>query len=214
VTSDRLKEPIASVVDFRIPGVDYLAEYSGRVVQQRGSNSFDFQPDDARFPSMAGIPICVPFPGFSLQVDPTQSPRARLGWNGGDPSKPELRLWEAPGLAQLTMGASQSATLQAPAVNLGSAATQPLVLGTVFTVALTTLLGVLSAAFTAIAAGFTAGVAAWAAAATVLPVLAPAAAIASAGYGAAATASTAAVTAISTFLGNLSNSLSTVSKTA
>ena len=62
-----------------------------------------------------------------------------LGWDGGDPSKPELRLWEAPGLAQWTAQASQSASLVAPVVNLGASASQQLVLGNQFAAAVATL---------------------------------------------------------------------------
>lgn len=197
---DRIKQPAAAFVLSQFPREMYTRTWSGKVVAQGGSNAFDFQPDDPRIPGHSGIPLKLPFPGFSLQLDPTQSPRAELGWANGDPSMPELRLWEAPGLAQLTMQASQSATLSAPSVSLGPQATQPLILGTVFVTALTV-------AMTAIAAAFTAGAAAWTAAGTLLPVLAAPA-------GAVAPVYTAAATAITTFLSTLSQSLSNVSKTA
>lgn len=210
---DRTKQALAAFVLAQFPQIDYLALYGGKVVAQGGANAFDFQPDDPRIPGVSGVPIKLPFPGFALTLDPTQSPRALLGWQNGDPSLPELRLWESPGLAQMTVSASQQLTFSAPAVNLGQAPTQPLVLGTVFTVALATLLGVLSAAFTAIAAGFAAGAVAWTAAGGLLPVLAAPAGVVAPVYTATATACTAAVTALGTFLSTLSQSLSTVSKT-
>jgi hypothetical protein len=139
VNLDRGKESAAAFIRAQFPREMYSRVWGGRVVAQGGSNAFDFQPDDPRIPGHSGIPLKLPFPGFSLTVDPSQSPRAMLGWDGGDPSKPELRLWEAPGLAQWTAQASQSASLVAPVVNLGASASQQLVLGNQFAAAVATL---------------------------------------------------------------------------
>lgn len=117
---DRTKQGMAKFVAAQSPRVDYLAMYAGTVVAQRGANSFDFQPDDPRIPSLAGIPIKLPFPGFSLTLDPSANSRALLGWVQGDPAQPELRLWEAAGLEAFGLQASQKVSLVAPAVNLGS----------------------------------------------------------------------------------------------
>jgi hypothetical protein len=103
---DRIKEPLAAFVKGSIPQVDYFGQYPGRVMNQRGSNSFDFQPDDSRLPGMTGIPIKLPFPGFGLTLDLSASPRAVVAFANGDPSAPELHLWEFPGAAILTMDAT------------------------------------------------------------------------------------------------------------
>lgn len=210
---DRQKEPAAAFIRSQFPRDLYARSWTGRVVAQGGPNAFDFTPDDSRVPGHLGIPLKLPFPGFSLLLDPTRTPRAELCWANGDPSQPELRLWESPGLAQLTIAASQSATVSAPSVSLGQAATQPLVLGTIFTLALTTCLFAISTALTAIAAGFAAGAVAWTAAGGLLPVLGPPAAVVAPVYTSTAGLCTSAVAAIGTFISNLTQSLSTVSKT-
>jgi hypothetical protein len=214
VNLDRTKQGLSAFVLAQFPQFDYLGMYGGVVVAQRGPNSFDFQPDDPRLPGHAGIPIKLPFPGFALTLDATQTPRALLGWVGADPSQPELRLWENPGLSALVVTAEEKVSLVAAAVNLGGdPAPQQLVLGNVFAAALTVLLTSVSAALTAIAAGFIGGAAAWTAAGGLLPVLSPPATVVAPIYTAAATACTAAVTAISTFVSNLPQSLSTISRT-
>jgi hypothetical protein len=111
---DRLKSGLASFVRGVFPRMDYLARYPGRVVQQGGANSFDFQPDSPGVPGLSGVPLRLPFPGCTLQVDATQSPRCLLGFANGDPSQPFLELWEVPGLSSLTVDPAAS-------VNLGPA---------------------------------------------------------------------------------------------
>lgn len=117
---DRQKEALAGFVLAQLPQVDYLASYGGRVVSQGGANAFDFQPDDPRIPGMSGIPTRLPFPGFQLTLNAGSSPRAMVGWDGGDPSKPQLRLWEDPGLQALVVTASQKQSFVAGQVNLGA----------------------------------------------------------------------------------------------
>lgn len=116
---DRTKQAFASAVLAQVPAIDYLASYGGKVVSQGGANAFDFQPDDPRIPDMSGIPIRLPFPGFQLTINAGASPRAMAGWDGGDPSKPQIRLWEDPGLATLVVTASQKQSFVADQVNLG-----------------------------------------------------------------------------------------------
>ncbi len=103
---DRIKEPLQAFVRASLPAVDYLAQYPGQVVNQRGSNSFDFVPDDPRIPGVTGVPIKLPFPGFSLTLDVSQQPRALLAFANGSPMLPELHLWEAPGAAVIEIDAT------------------------------------------------------------------------------------------------------------
>ena len=110
---DRMKSGLAAFVQGVLPQVDYLALYSGRVVAQGGPNSFDFQPDDPRVPGMSGIPLKLPFPGFSIQLNAGASPRCMVGWAGGNPGLPFVCLWEPPGASAIG--------IDAPQVNLGDA---------------------------------------------------------------------------------------------
>lgn len=103
---DRIKAPLAAFVRAAVPQIDFLAAYPGQVVNQRGPNSFDIQPDDPRMPGCSGIPIKLPFPGFSLTLDTSKSPRAMLAFANGSPSSPEIHLWEAPGAAVIEIDAT------------------------------------------------------------------------------------------------------------
>lgn len=157
---DRTKSGAAGFVTAQFPRRLYLAEYAGRVVAQDGPNSFDFQPDDPRIPGVSGIPLRLPAPGFTLTVDPLQQPRALLAFANGDPSRPELRLWESPGLAQLAIQAATLLSLDAAQVKLGAAAVEAVLKGTSYKSAFDTWRGALNTYLTAIAAavnGLTAG---------------------------------------------------------
>lgn len=152
---DRVKSGLGDFVQAQFPDLLYRASYGGRVVLQRGANSFDFEPDDQRVPSMSGIPIKLPCPGFSLTLDPSQSPRATLMFDNADPSKPELHLWEAPGLAAAVVTAEEKLSFAAPSVNLGAdPAADQVIKGTSRTAAETPFLESLFAALTAAAAAF------------------------------------------------------------
>jgi hypothetical protein len=118
---DRTAQGAASFVAALSPRRLYLAQYPGVVVAQGGPDSFDFQPDDSRLPGVSGVPLRLPTPGFTVTVDPAQRPRALLAFAGGDPSRPELHLWERAGLQQLAVSASESISIDARAVNLGDA---------------------------------------------------------------------------------------------
>lgn len=118
---DRTSQGAAAFVASLSPRRLYLAQYPGVVVAQGGPDSFDFQPDDPRVPGVSGVPLRLPAPGFTVTVDPAQRPRALLAFAGGDPSKPELHLWERGGLQQLAVAATGSISMDAPAVNLGDA---------------------------------------------------------------------------------------------
>jgi hypothetical protein len=135
---DRQKESLAAFVRAQFPEDLYVREWPGVVVSQGGANAFDFQPDDSRVPGMSGIPLALPFPGFALTINPGDTPRARVGFRGGNPATPELRLWDSPGLSTLNVTAEQSITAAAPSVNLGNPATDPLIKGEQFLTVATT----------------------------------------------------------------------------
>lgn len=112
---DRLKAGLANFVLGVFPRYDYLARYPGRVVAQRGANSFDFQPDSPSVPGVSGVPVRFGLPGVTVQLNLGSSPRCLLGFVGADPSQPFLDIWEAPGLSSITVDPAAD-------VNLGPAA--------------------------------------------------------------------------------------------
>lgn len=150
---DRTSEGFAAVARAQFPRDLYARVWSGAVVAQNGQ-AFDFQPDDPRLPSLSGIPLRLPFPGFTVAIDPTQTPRAVLAFANADPSMPELHLWEYPGMVSAVLSASQRISLVAPAVNLGGdPAAEPAVLGQSQLVALTMMLSVFQVAFSSLTPG-------------------------------------------------------------
>lgn len=155
ISLDRQKSGLGDFVQAQFPDLPYRASYGGRVVVQRGANSFDFEPDDPRVPSMSGIPIKLPFPGFSLQLDVAENPRATLMFDNADPSKPELHVWEAPGLLSVDITAQEKASVVAPAVNLGAdPAIEQVIKGTTRLAEEVPMLEALFAALTAAGAAF------------------------------------------------------------
>lgn len=119
---DRTAQGAASFVAALSPRRLYLAQYPGVVVAQGGPDSFDFQPDDSRLPGVSGVPLRLPTPGFTVTVDPTQRPRALLAFAGGDPQRPELHLWEHPGLDGLEIQAATLISLDAGLIKFGGSA--------------------------------------------------------------------------------------------
>ena len=118
---DRTSQGAAAFVAALDPRRLYRVQYPGVVVAQGGPDSFDFRPDDLRIPGVSGVPVRLPTPGVTITVDPAQRPRALLAFAGGDPSKPELHLWERAGLQQLDVSASVAVSIDAPVVNFGDA---------------------------------------------------------------------------------------------
>jgi hypothetical protein len=151
VRLDRTKAGAAAFISAQFPRRLYLAEYSGRVVAQGGPNSFDFQPDDTRIPGVSGIPLRLPAPGITITVNPAEQPRALLAFADGDPAKPELRLWESPGLAQLVIQAATLISLEAAQLKLGAAATEAVLKGTSYKAAFDAWRGALDTYLAAIA---------------------------------------------------------------
>lgn len=104
----RLKMALEKFVQQTIPGVDYLAQYPGTIVAQSGQ-TFDFQPDSPKVPGVSGLKFYSGFPGVTLTVDPSKSPRAVLFFENGDPGAPALAFFGNPGLQSLVIGPLVSA---------------------------------------------------------------------------------------------------------
>jgi len=122
VNLDRTAQGAAAFVLAQSPRRLYALQWPGVVVAQGGPDSFDFQPDDPRIPGVSGVPLRLPAPGFTVTVDPAQRPRALLAFAQGDPSRPELHLWERAGLSALSVQAASQLSLLAPLVDVGAAA--------------------------------------------------------------------------------------------
>ncbi len=117
---DRLKDPLGAFVRGSLPQIDYLGLYPGTVVHQRGANSFDFIADDQRIGNVSGVPLMLPFPGFSLTLDIGAQPRCLLGWDGGKATSPRIQLWAAAGLKTLAIQAEDEIDLVATKVNINN----------------------------------------------------------------------------------------------
>jgi hypothetical protein len=122
---DRIKEPMAAFVRGVLPQIDFLALYPGTVVNQRGPNAFDFVADDARIGTFSGIPMLLPFPGFSLTLNDGEQPRCLVGFDGGLANAPRLQLWEAIGLKAFGIQAESEIDLLAPLVKVGASGASP-----------------------------------------------------------------------------------------
>lgn len=71
-----------------LPRLDYQASYFGKVVSfDQGRQQVDVVPDDARLPTMQGIPLRGPA-GVHWTIDPSTAPSVAISWENGDPSRP------------------------------------------------------------------------------------------------------------------------------
>jgi hypothetical protein len=89
---DRLKSAFDSAVEAALPGVDYSALYTAKVIVQNADGTLDLQPTSSKIPSQKNIPIWLGFPG-TVQV-PAGS-QVLMGWQNSDPSIPYAALWLA-----------------------------------------------------------------------------------------------------------------------
>jgi len=80
---------------------DYAAVYPGLVVAQHGDGTLDVIPDDTSLPSIAGVPYRS-LPGVRLVVP--AGTRALLGFEGCDPQRPVVQLWELGDVTRLVVG--------------------------------------------------------------------------------------------------------------
>lgn len=95
---DRMRKAFAALAQAsvaRLDKIDYSRHYPARVIAQSG-RTVDVQPDQVGgkdlLPDMAGVQLWLP-PGMS--VDGVQSGRVKIGWLGGDPSKPYAAAFDA-----------------------------------------------------------------------------------------------------------------------
>jgi hypothetical protein len=119
--TDRLKDAFLGIIQAMTPPAALQQLHPGTIVAPGAlPNTFDFQPDDPTIPGLQDVPIKTGTPGILVVADPTQSPRCRLGWDGGDPSKPYLALCDGPGgLLGLSVASSAFLAFQSPLVSIG-----------------------------------------------------------------------------------------------
>ena len=95
--ADRIAEPLTRIVKGAVPGVDYLGWYRARVVKEALSATtrkmtVDVVPDDARIPPLSAITLKLGLPGAEVQISP--GAYVLVGWENGDPAKPQAALWD------------------------------------------------------------------------------------------------------------------------
>lgn len=113
---------VDAVVRRALRRVDYLARYPARVVGSHADGSLDVHPDDARVPAAQAVPYRS-LPGVTYTV-PTGA-RVLLGYEGGDPSRPFVDLWEpTSSVTRITInGGSAKAAREGDDVTKGAAMT-------------------------------------------------------------------------------------------
>lgn len=102
------------------PRLDHLALYPCTVVAQRADKTLDLQPDDARVPACAGVPIRHGLPGVTVTVP--VGGRVLLGYAGGNPALPYASLWESGTVTAISInGSTTKAARDGEAVNSSTA---------------------------------------------------------------------------------------------
>lgn len=99
MTPDRLLAPFEALVKRFTSRLDYCALYACRVVAQNADGSLELQPDDARMPSLSGVPIRHGLPGVTVTV--AAGSRVLLGFEDASPSRPFAALWDASSVTEI-----------------------------------------------------------------------------------------------------------------
>lgn len=85
--------------------IDYSRLWPARVVSQRANGKLELDPDDARFKGLGGldqVPIRPGIPGTTVTVP--KNTRVRLGFDGGDPTRPFAALWDVGAVTLVVIG--------------------------------------------------------------------------------------------------------------
>jgi hypothetical protein len=150
---DRLTDPLEHIVKGMVPNVDYFAWYRARVVRESlsattGKMTVDVLPDDARIPPMSGVHLKLGLPATQVQITP--GAYVQVGWENGDPAKPQASMWDG--------GEADALKMVFTAVQLflgAEAGAEPTIRGATYLTAQATLNAALIAAFSAMAAAST-----------------------------------------------------------
>lgn len=100
---DRMKASLFALVRAALPRVDYYAMYRGKVVTwHEADQTVDITPNDAKIPTMSGVPFRHGLPGVTARIGTGTS--VLVGWENGDPQFPFACLWSGgESVARLTM---------------------------------------------------------------------------------------------------------------
>lgn len=105
-----IKEEIAELVADALPEVDLMSLYEAKVVTQSADlSTVDLRPVDSRIPGLTKVPLHNP-PGYKAQI--SSGGLVRVGWAGGDPSKPFAFTYTG-GVQLITIGGDGSAQFAA-----------------------------------------------------------------------------------------------------
>lgn len=102
---DRIKGALETFIRGLFPTIDYLARYEATAVAQNSDGTLEVTVDDTRFPGLSHVPIRYGVPGVSAVVN--SGARVLLGFAGGDPSKPQVEIWESASVAKFVIAASE-----------------------------------------------------------------------------------------------------------
>lgn len=121
---DRLKGALEAFVRRLVAAHVYHPPYTARIVSQAGDGSLEVQPDDARLPSLTGVPLRTFVPGVELKVKP--GGHVLVQFENGDPSRPVATLFDGGAVESLKITASTKIVVDAAEVDLVSAGGLPL----------------------------------------------------------------------------------------
>ena len=97
---------------------DYAALYAATVVSQNADGSCEVKPDvDAFGPGLSSVPYRSGIPGVTVNL--IGGARCLLGFDGLDPAKPYVVVYDAAQVDSLTVTSVTKITVNAPHVNLG-----------------------------------------------------------------------------------------------
>ena len=116
MSDDRILGPIAALVRRLTSHVDYYAQYPAQVIVQAADGTLDVQPEDPRVPPMQGVPIRYGLPGVTVKVAP--GGRVLLGFEGGNPQRPIVTLWDFASVTEITVTATGTVNINGGAIVL------------------------------------------------------------------------------------------------
>lgn len=92
MSSEREHDILKKLIGLHAPlPLEYLATYDATVVAQNQDGTLDVRLDDPKMPSLSSVPIFLGLPG--LRVEVSKGAAIKVGFSGGDPSKPFAGLW-------------------------------------------------------------------------------------------------------------------------
>lgn len=92
MSTAREHEILSKVIAAHLPvALEYLAAYDATVVAQNADGSLELRLEDPAMPGLSSVPIWLGLPGIRVEVQ--KGAPVKVGFTGGDPSKPYAGLW-------------------------------------------------------------------------------------------------------------------------